>query len=44
MIYVLWNNLFPQPPVAYWLKSFNKKVNPPEPETTFTVEQISQSE
>ena len=42
MIYVLWNNAYPQPPVAYWLKSFNDKVNPPRPGTTFSVQQINQ--
>ena len=42
MIYVLWNNSIPQPPIAYWLKSFNNKTNPPRPGTTFTVEQINQ--
>ena len=44
MIYVLWNNAYPQPPVAYWLKAFNDKVNPPRPGTTFTVQQINQCE
>ncbi|WVR03027.1 hypothetical protein IAU60_000016 [Kwoniella sp. DSM 27419] len=42
VIYVLWNNAYPQPPIGYWLKSFNAKKNPPVPGKTFTVEQINQ--
>jgi len=43
MIYVLWNNMIPQPPMPYWLKSFQDKPNP-VPGTNFSVEQINQRE
>ena len=41
MVYVLWNNMIPQPPMPYWLKSFQNKPNP-VPGTNFSVEQINQ--
>ncbi|WVF67013.1 hypothetical protein IAT40_001756 [Kwoniella sp. CBS 6097] len=42
ILYVLWNNAYPQAPIGYWLKSFNAKTNPPVPGKTYTVEQINQ--
>ncbi|WWC90247.1 uncharacterized protein L201_005180 [Kwoniella dendrophila CBS 6074] len=41
LLYVIWNNQYPQVAIGYWLKSFNNKKNPPKPGTTFTVDQIN---
>ncbi|WWC57517.1 uncharacterized protein I303_100049 [Kwoniella dejecticola CBS 10117] len=41
MLYVIWNNQWPQPAIGYWLKSFNAKKNPPVPGKTYTVDQIN---
>lgn len=40
MIYVLWNNAYPQPAMGYWLKSFNADP-PPVPGTSYSVAQIN---
>ncbi|KAK1927365.1 major facilitator superfamily domain-containing protein [Papiliotrema laurentii] len=41
LLYVFWNNGYPQNPIGYYLKSFNSKTNPPVPGRTFTVSQIN---
>ncbi|OCF72393.1 pantothenate transporter [Kwoniella mangroviensis CBS 8886] len=41
LLYVIWNNQWPQPAIGYWLKSFNSKTNPPVPGKTYTVSQIN---
>ena len=43
ILYVLWNNGYPQTPIGYWLKSFNAKPAP-YPGKTFTVDQIQTRE
>ncbi|KAG5746967.1 hypothetical protein H9Q70_010338 [Fusarium xylarioides] len=40
MIYVLWNNAYPQQAMGYWLKSFNADP-PPVPGTSYSVAQIN---
>lgn len=40
MIYVIWNNGYPQLAMGYWLKSFNKKPNP-VPGVHFSVPDIN---
>jgi hypothetical protein len=40
MIYVLWNNAYPQQAMGYWLKSFNADP-PPVPGTSYSVSQIN---
>ncbi|PYH93374.1 allantoate permease [Aspergillus ellipticus CBS 707.79] len=39
LMYIVWNNGYPQPGMGYWLKSFDKTPEP-VPGTTFTVPQI----
>jgi MFS family permease len=43
LLYVIWNNGYPQNPIGYWLKSFNPTATSPGPVpgTTFTVSQIN---
>ncbi|RSH93611.1 hypothetical protein EHS25_006257 [Saitozyma podzolica] len=43
LLYVIWNNGYPQNPIGYWLKSFNPTTTSPGPVpgTTFTVSQIN---
>ncbi|KAI9930667.1 hypothetical protein ASPWEDRAFT_50878 [Aspergillus wentii DTO 134E9] len=40
LLYIVWNNGYPQPGMGYWLKSFNKDPAP-LPGTSFTVAQIN---
>ncbi|KAM0469631.1 hypothetical protein ACHAP7_009862 [Fusarium lateritium] len=40
IIYVLWNNAYPQQAMGYWLKSFNADP-PPVPGTSYSVSQIN---
>ncbi|WWD22599.1 hypothetical protein CI109_107092 [Kwoniella shandongensis] len=41
LIYILWNNAYPQAPIGYWLKSFNSKPFPGGAKR-FSVSQINQ--
>ncbi|KAE8151429.1 major facilitator superfamily domain-containing protein [Aspergillus avenaceus] len=40
LLYIVWNNGYPQPGMGYWLKSFNEKPAP-VPGTSFSVPQIN---
>ncbi|KAL5390781.1 hypothetical protein PMIN02_006886 [Paraphaeosphaeria minitans] len=40
LLYVIWNNGFPQAAMGFWLKSFNKKPSP-VPGTHFSIPQIN---
>ncbi|PIG69567.1 allantoate permease [Aspergillus arachidicola] len=40
LLYIVWNNGYPQPGMGYWLKSFNT-TPPPVPGTSFSVPQIN---
>ncbi|KAE8165227.1 major facilitator superfamily domain-containing protein [Aspergillus tamarii] len=40
LLYIVWNNGYPQPGMGYWLKSFNT-TPPPLPGTSFSVPQIN---
>lgn len=43
MIYILWNNGYPQVGMGYWLKSFNADP-PPVPGKSYTVADINNCE
>lgn len=43
LLYVVWNNGYPQAAMGYWLKSFNA-TPAPVPGRTYTVNQINNCE